>query len=112
MRLAGLLAGFVVWGYTLLLPSFAKSGWLDPSFLQAGLFGLTWLRPEQLFGLRGLDNISHALFWSLLANIGGYVFVSLLRVPTSAEASQGMSFVDVFRRGDSPPTREISAGSS
>lgn len=102
--LAGLLAGFVVWGYTLLLPSFAKSGWLDPSFLQAGLFGLTWLRPEQLFGLRGLDNISHALFWSLLANIGGYVFVSLLRVPTSAEASQGMSFVDVFRRGDSPPT--------
>jgi Na+/proline symporter len=42
---AGLLAGFVVWGYTLLLPSFAKSGWLDPHFLQHGLFGLNWLRP-------------------------------------------------------------------
>jgi Na+/proline symporter len=26
--LAGLSAGFLVWGYTLLLPSFAKSGWL------------------------------------------------------------------------------------
>ena len=26
--LAGLVAGFVVWLYTLLLPSFAKSGWL------------------------------------------------------------------------------------
>ncbi len=102
--LAGLLAGFLVWAYTLLLPSFAKSGWLDPTFLQLGLFGLEWLRPEQLFGLSGLDNISHAVFWSLLANIGCYVFVSLLRVPTGAEASQGTIFVDVFRRGDSPPT--------
>ncbi len=102
--LAGLLAGFFVWGYTLLLPSFAKSGWLDPTFLQLGLFALEWLRPEQLFGLSGLDNISHALFWSLLANIGCYVFVSLLRVPTGPEASQGTIFVDVFRRGDSPPT--------
>ncbi|ENO89622.1 sensor histidine kinase [Thauera linaloolentis] len=101
--LAGLLAGFVVWAYTLLLPSFAKSGWLDPAFLDNGLFGLAWLRPEQLFGLSGLDNISHALFWSLFANIGSYVFVSLLRVPTSAEAGQGTLFVDVFRRGDSPP---------
>ena len=27
--IAGLLAGFAVWGYTLLLPSFAKSGWLS-----------------------------------------------------------------------------------
>ena len=26
--LAGLLAGFAVWAYTLLLPSFSKSGWL------------------------------------------------------------------------------------
>ena len=102
--LAGLLAGFFVWAYTLLLPSFAKSGWLDPTFLESGLFALEWLRPEQLFGLSTLDNISHALFWSLLANIGCYVFVSLLRVPTGAEASQATIFVDVFRRGDSPPT--------
>ncbi len=101
--LAGLLAGFAVWTYTLLLPSFAKSGWLDPAFLQHGLFGLWWLKPEQLFGLQGMDNISHALFWSLLANIGSYVGVSLLRVPTGAETTQGTLFVDVFRRGDAPP---------
>ena len=101
--LAGLLAGFAVWGYTLMLPSFAKSGWLDPDFLEAGLFGLTWLKPEQLFGLVGWDNITHALFWSLLANIGCYVGVSLLRIPTGAEATQGALFVDVFRRADAPP---------
>ncbi|MBL8338633.1 MAG: histidine kinase, partial [Rhodoferax sp.] len=101
--LAGLLAGFAVWVYTLLLPSFAKSGWLDPGFLEHGVLGLGWLRPEQLFGLTGLDNISHALFWSLLANIGCYVAVSMLRVPTGPEATQGALFVDVFRRGDAPP---------
>ena len=62
-----------------------------------------WLKPEQLFGLGGWDNISHALFWSLLANIGAYVLVSLARVPTGAEATQGALFVDVFRRGESSP---------
>ena len=107
---AGLLAGFVVWGYTLLLPSFAKSGWLDPHFLQHGLFGLSWLRPEQLFGLTGLDNISHALFWSMLANIGCYVFVSLLRIPTGVEASQAALFVDVGRRSDARPAGFWRAG--
>lgn len=96
--LAGLLAGFAVWVYTLMLPSFAKSGWLDPAFLEQGVFGLTLLRPEQLFGLTGLDNISHALFWSLSANIAFYVGISLMRVPTGQEASQATLFVDVFKR--------------
>ena len=101
--LAGLLAGFTVWAYTLMLPSVAKSGWLDPAFLEHGLFGLQLLRPEQLFGLSGLDNISHALFWSLCANIGCYLFVSMLRPPTGLEASQATLFVDVFRRGTTSP---------
>lgn len=99
--LAGLLAGFAVWIYTLLLPSFAKSGWLDPGFLELGLLGLAWLRPEALFGLDGMDNITHALFWSMLANIACYVFVSLTRVPTAAETSQGTLFVDALRRSNS-----------
>ena len=38
--LAGLVAGFLVWVYTLLLPSFAKSGWLPIDFLEQGLFGI------------------------------------------------------------------------
>lgn len=96
--LAGLLAGFGVWVYTLMLPSFAKSGWLDPAFLEHGLFGIELLKPEALFGLQGLDNISHALFWSLAANIGCYVFVSLMRAPSALEASQATLFVDVFKR--------------
>ncbi|MBL8489814.1 MAG: histidine kinase [Rhodocyclaceae bacterium] len=90
--LAGLSAGFVVWAYTLLLPSFAKSGWLPADFM-AGPFGLDLLRPQQLFGLTGLDEISHSLFWSLLANIACYVGVSLRRSPDAREAGQAAVFV-------------------
>lgn len=96
--MAGLLAGFALWLYTLLLPSFAKSGWLGPDFLEHGAFGLELLRPEQLFGLQGLDYLTHSLFWSLLANVALYVGVSLARPPAARETSQALLFVDVFSR--------------
>ncbi len=102
--LGGLLGGFLVWAYTLMLPSVAKSGWIPDSFLANGPFGLTLLAPEQLFGLSGLDNLTHALFWSLLVNISLYVGLSLWREPTARDASQGLLFVDVFERtGDAAP---------
>jgi signal transduction histidine kinase len=96
--LAGLLAGFALWVYTLMLPSFAKSGWLRPDFMANGAFGLELLKPEQLFGLKGLDYLTHSLFWSLLANTAAYVGVSLWRAPQARETSQALLFVDVFRR--------------
>ncbi|MEE8393184.1 MAG: sodium:solute symporter, partial [Rhodospirillales bacterium] len=75
---AGLTAGFLIWTYTLLLPSFARSGWLPEAFIEHGAYGAELLRPYALFGLEGMDHISHSLFWSMLANIGAYVWVSLL----------------------------------
>jgi Na+/proline symporter/nitrogen-specific signal transduction histidine kinase len=96
--LVGLSAGFAMWIYTLMLPSIAKSGWLSADFLQLGLWGQAWLRPEQFLGLTGLDPLTHSLFWSLLVNAGGYVLVSLWRAPSGAEASQALLFVDVFER--------------
>ena len=96
---AGLLGGFIVWFYTLLLPSFARSGWIDKGFVDQGLWGVEALRAQALFGLTGLDEISHCLWWSLLANIGLYVLVSLHSRPDALEAGQAESFVDVFRHG-------------
>ena len=96
--LAGLLGGFGLWTFTLMLPSIAKSGWWQTSFIADGLFGMALLRPEQLFGLTALDPLTHSLFWSLLFNVGLYVGVSLLRAPSAAEASQALLFVDVFDR--------------
>ncbi len=94
--LAGLIAGFAVWLYTLLLPAFSKSGWLGTDFLEYGPFGIGILRPGQLFGLAGLDTITHAMIWSMIANIGAYVAFSLLGRQGAAEHSQATLFVDVF----------------
>lgn len=109
--LAGLTAGFGIWLYTLLLPSFAKSGWMPADYMTAGLFGIELLRPQELFGLSGLNEISHCLLWSLLVNIGAYVGFSLLRPPEAQEARQAGLFVDALRVEDTNRWRgRIAAG--
>ena len=96
--LSGLTAGFAVWFYTLLLPALARSGWLPISLLEQGPFGIELLRPQQLFGLSTLDQITHAMIWSMIANIGAYVAVSLSVEQSADEHRQASLFVDVFRQ--------------
>jgi Na+/proline symporter/signal transduction histidine kinase len=95
--LSGLLAGFAVWLYTLFLPALARSGWLPLGLLEHGPFGIELLKPLQLFGLSGLDQISHAMIWSMIANVGAYCAVSLSASPSAEEHRQASLFVDVFR---------------
>jgi signal transduction histidine kinase len=97
--LCGLIAGFAVWFYTLLLPALARSGWLPIGLLEEGPFGIALLKPLELFGLEGLDQITHAMIWSMIANIGAYVGVSLSASPSAEEHRQASVFVDVFRQG-------------
>jgi len=102
--LAGLLVGFGLWAWTLMLPSIARSGWIPTGFVEHGPFGLAALKPEQLLGLSGLDHLTHSLFWSLFGNIAAYVGVSLMSRPSARETSQALLFVDVFERsGDQEP---------
>ncbi len=56
------------------------------------------LRPEALFGLNGWEALTHALFWSMIANVGGYVVGSLFSRQDMIERIQATLFVDVFRR--------------
>ncbi|MDT7836169.1 ATP-binding protein [Aquabacterium sp. OR-4] len=101
--LAGLLGGFALWVYTLMLPSLARSGWLAApgrgDWLLQGPEGWALLAPERLLGLQGLDPLTHALVWSLGVNTALYVGVSLWRGPSPREAAQALLFVDVFQRG-------------
>jgi len=110
--MGGLAAGFLVWVYTLLLPSFAKSGWLPIGFLSQGLFGIDLLKPQELFGLSGLDDIAHCLFWSMLANIGCYVAVSLAKRPSAAEHGQATVFVDALRQSGATAGPRLWRGSA
>ncbi len=96
--LLGLSGGFLVWFYTLLLPAFARSGWIGEGFIEHGPFGLELLKPYALLGLQGLDQYTHGMFWSMLANIGGLVLGSLCSRQDAMEQVQGSQFVDIFER--------------
>jgi PAS domain S-box-containing protein len=93
---AGISAGFGLWFYTLIVPVLVKEGVLGPSVVEAGPFGLPWLRPTALLGLSGLDPLSHALFWSLFANLAGYVLVSLATRQDAEERLQAAAFTGRF----------------
>jgi len=110
--ISGLAAGFVVWIYTLLLPSFAKSGWLPITFLSHGLFGTDLLKPQQLLGLQGLDDITHCLFWSMCANVGCYVGISLIKGPNATEHGQATVFVDALKHPVAAPGSRFWRGSA
>jgi serine phosphatase RsbU (regulator of sigma subunit) len=99
---AGITLGFLLWFYTLLIPSFVRSGWLDSDILVHGLFGNPLLKPLELFGLRGFDIFTHSLFWSLLFNLSAYLTLSFFVRQTETERIQAAKFVDVFGTSEQP----------
>ncbi|WP_258405761.1 hybrid sensor histidine kinase/response regulator [Shewanella mangrovisoli] len=86
----GMLMGSLVWLYTLLLPATFP----DALWVTQGLLNIPWLTPTALFGLTGLDNISHGLLYSLLANVGCFVLISLLKEQSVGEVLQADVFVN------------------
>ncbi|MFH1136109.1 MAG: PAS domain S-box protein [Pseudomonadota bacterium] len=92
----GLSSGFAVWSYTMLIPAFARHSWHEPSFLENGVAGLWFLKPEALFGLEGLDPVTHTVFWSLLFNVGFYILGSLVWEPTQESQSHAEAFVGIL----------------
>ncbi|TQM44016.1 sensor histidine kinase [Pseudonocardia cypriaca] len=103
--LAGLVAGIVLWAYTLLLPELAKTGWVPGSIVRDGPFGVALLRPQELFGLSGAGAVGNGVFWSLLVNVVLFVGVSLAGRRTPAETGHAALFVDIDRRTPGPGTR-------
>ncbi len=95
--LLGLAAGFSVWFYTLFLPTLAGAGLMSQDFLAHGPFGIAFLKPFELFGLDFFDRITHAVFWSMLANVGCYLTGSLFSRPSAMEHTQAAMFVDIYR---------------
>ena len=96
--LAGLAGGFAVWAYTLLLPAFARSDWVGMDVVTRGPWGIELLRPNELFGLAGLDPTTHAMIWSMLVNVGLYIGVSVIGSQRASEHAQANLFVDVFHQ--------------
>lgn len=85
----GLSAGFLVWAYTLLLPTMAPD---DAAILRDGFLGFTALRPEALFGTNALP-LTNGVIWSLAANTLFYMLGSLSRASTPLERIQASVFL-------------------
>lgn len=96
--ISGILSGFLIWLYTLLLPSFSKSGWIPETLLSDGPFGIALFKPTELFGLTGMDLWSHSLFWSMLFNVSFYIICSILLNQNEQERDQVQKFIGVFSR--------------
>lgn len=86
--LAGLCGGFLIWIYTLLLPTLASADGVMPSWITAGPFGIGVLAPHSLLGFAGPDPLTHGVFWSLLVNIATLVGMSLYSPPAIGERLQ------------------------
>lgn len=95
--LSGILVGFALWLYTLMLPTVISHTGAGKEWLELGLFGQSWLRPNSLFGLEGFSPITHGFFWSLFFNILAYIVVSLNTEQDVLEKNQSEVFVDIFQ---------------
>jgi Na+/proline symporter/signal transduction histidine kinase len=98
----GVVAGFVVWAYTLLIPSFVDSGWIANDILKEGLFGISALKPRQLLGLE-FEPLTHGVIWSLTCNIAAYIGFSMMRLPTRIEDLQASIFTAQDLQGSTSP---------
>ena len=96
---AGISAGFAVWCYTLLIPSFTQPP-IIANFVAVGPFGIDLLRPYALFGLSGLDPVTHSAFWSMFANIGALLAVSMFARQRPVDRAHAALFVDADNPGE------------
>jgi Na+/proline symporter/signal transduction histidine kinase len=90
--IAGIVSGFTVWSYTLLLPWIIQAGWLPRPLLTDGPFGIGFLAPHSLFYLH-FDPLTHGVLFSISVNVLMFVSVSLLRAPAPIERLQANLFV-------------------
>lgn len=95
---SAIAVGFVVWAWTMFLPSFQTSSPMVAQIMANGPWDIGFLRPQALFGLDGLDPLVHSVFWSLFLNSTVLIAVSLLTNQSALERIQATLFVDVFKR--------------
>lgn len=93
--ITGIVLGFLVCFYTLLIPYAIGTTKSTSTFVQEGPWGIALLKPFQLFGLDYLDPIPQAVFWSLLVNFLSYLAVSVSFSGNYRERNYAEMFVDI-----------------
>lgn len=95
--LSGIIAGFILWFFTLVVPTIITAGFLPSTIMTEGLFGIAALKPYHLLGMEDMSMITHGLFFSLSVNTILYIALSLILPQSSKEHNQAVVFVDIFK---------------
>lgn len=90
----GIIIGFFVTIYTLVIPFTIDSQLISSTFINDGLWGIDFLKPYKLFGLQLFEPVPHAFFWSLFFNILVYAIASVSVVGNYRERNFAEMFVD------------------
>ena len=92
--LAGLIVGSFVWLYTLLLPVLLPAA----TWVEQGPLNLLWLKPTALFGFNLFDEVTHGVFYSLVANLLCYLGFSIFGHRSVGEKLQAEFFLGKSQR--------------
>lgn len=93
--ITGLVVGFAIVTYTLIIPYTLGISNTTNTFMNEGLFSIELLKPFSLFGLDYLDPIPHALFWSLLFNFLFYTSISVSFKGNYRERNYAEMYVEI-----------------
>ncbi len=105
--IAGIMAGFVIWFYTLIVPALLKAGVISDNTLIAAMIQSEMFNPAGLFGISGLGKWSHSLLWSMFFNLLLYIGLSVFTKRSREEELQSLIFVESFETG-----RQLASSSS
>jgi Na+/proline symporter/signal transduction histidine kinase len=93
--ITGMIVGFLICTYTLLVPYAIGITNFDNSFITKGLFGIELLKPFQLVGIDYLEPVQHSLFWSMLFNSMAYLAISVSFKGNYRERNYAEMYVDI-----------------
>lgn len=88
--ITGIMIGFVVWFFTLVIPGMVNNGFLRSQ----------WLLVQQLLAFDQFDSLTNTVFWSLFLNITAYVFVSVYTKQEAQEQYQAEIFTNINKHGE------------
>ena len=104
---AGLACGTLIWFITLMIPLLFNAGFISQDLLLHGIFGVEFLRPDQLFGLTFSDSYTRGVVLSLAANILAFYFVSSMDKTRLSDRIQAVAFVNRERARKQPEVHDL-----
>jgi len=104
---AGLASGTLIWFITLMIPLLSNAGFISPDLLLHGIFGIDFLRPEQLFGLSFSDSYTRGVVLSLAANVLAFTLVSSMDKTRLSDRIQAIAFINRQQTSPQPEAHNL-----